>query len=426
MAGRILFLLKGYPRLSETFIAQEIKSLEEAGLSIDIVAMRRPTDDRVHPVHREIAAPVSYLPEYLHDEPWRVARSVASLLARPGFWRGFAALARDFRRDPTRNRLRRFGQAATLASEISADITRIHAHFIHTPASVARYASMMTGLPWSCSAHAKDIWTTPDWDLSEKLAEADWAVTCTRVGADHLTSLAPAAKPARLIYHGLDLHRFASVSSLVASRDGSDPAKPVQLLTVARAVEKKGLDILLQALAALPRDLSWTWTHIGGGALTGTLNQQAQTLGIADRCAFLGARDQTDVLQYYRRSDIFVLPCRVADDGDRDGLPNVLIEAASQGLPAISTPVSGVPELIEDGVDGLLTPADDVHALADALLRMIREPLLRQRLGKAALRKVHQNFDHHVAVKELRGLFAAPQTPDVDAAPAFERTRRNR
>ncbi|WP_342361700.1 glycosyltransferase family 4 protein [Terrarubrum flagellatum] len=421
MAGKILFLLKGYPRLSETFIAQEIRSLEQAGLDIDIVAMRRPTDDRVHPVHREIKAPVSYLPEYLHDDPWRVLRGLAKVALRPGFAVAFARFLRDLSRDFTRNRVRRFGQALVLAAEKPTGVERIHAHFIHTPASVARYASLIIGVSWSCSAHAKDIWTTSDWDLSDKLREADWTVTCTRAGRDRLASLSSSGS-VHLVYHGLDLERFPAGASPLLGRDGSSPDKPVRLLTVARAVEKKGLDVLLNALARLPAAAHWRWTHIGGGALTGALKQQAAQLGIADRCEFLGARDQQEVLARYRSSDIFVLPCRIADDGDRDGLPNVLIEAASQGLCAISTPVSGVPELIEDGVDGVLVPPDDVDALLNELQRLIADPALRQKLGKAALRKTHRQFDHRVGAAQLMALFAGSAPDEARSVePADER-----
>ncbi|HKS89706.1 MAG TPA: colanic acid biosynthesis glycosyltransferase WcaL, partial [Stellaceae bacterium] len=159
--SRVAFVLKGYPRLSETFIAQEILALERRGLAIDIVSLRHPTDRATHPVHGRIAAPVLYLPEYLKDEPrrvwasWRRARRLAGYRAARRQW-----LA-DLIRDPTPNRIRRFGQALVLAAEIGADVRHLHAHFLHTPASVTRYAALMRGLPWSVSAHAKDIWTIP-------------------------------------------------------------------------------------------------------------------------------------------------------------------------------------------------------------------------------------------------------------------------
>lgn len=406
MEGRIVVLLKGYPRLSETFIAQELRGLELAGRNLVLVSMRRPTDTRRHPVHDEIRAPVHYLPEYLHEAPLRVLRAALAGLLRPGFWPAAALLARDFRRDRTRNRLRRFGQALVLANEWPAGGGWLHVHFIHTPASVARYAAVLFGVPWSCSAHAKDIWTSPDWDIAEKLAAARGVVTCTRAGFDQLRSLA--ADPARvhLSYHGLDLNRFPHFSGRRAGGDGSDPQRPVTILSVGRAVEKKGYDVLLDALARLPSDLHWRFVHIGGGDLLEPLKEQAGRLGLADRIEWLGAMTQTDVLDAYRRADLFVLPCRVAGDGDRDGLPNVLVEASSQGLPCLSTTVSGVPELIEDGVDGLLVAPEAPDALAAALAHAISDPALRERLGAAADTKVRAAFDHQTSIRQLDVLFS--------------------
>jgi glycosyltransferase involved in cell wall biosynthesis len=399
----LLVLVKGYPRLSETFVAQELLSLEEAGFRLHIVAMRRPTDKAVHPVHERIAAPVDYLPEYLHDEPLRVLRSLFAARRLPGFRNALSLFWKDLRRDVTRNRIRRFGQAAVLAVEMPEQARQIYAHFIHTPGSVARYAAAMTGLPWSCSAHAKDIWTTPDWELREKLADADFAVTCTEAGLDRLASLAPTGK-VRLVHHGLDLARFRPLRVPPQNRDGADPSKPVRFLTVARAVEKKGLDVLVEALSRLPSDIAWTWTHIGGGE-TKTLKALASLRGIADRCRFLGSRAQAEVMAAYRDADVFALPCRIAADGDRDGLPNVLMEAGSQGLALVSTGVAGVGELIEDNATGLIVPSDDVAALARTLERLARAPEERHRLGRAASRKVFARFDHAKAIDGLIRLF---------------------
>jgi len=177
--GRVAVVLKGYPRLSEAFIAQEIAALERRGLECLIVSLRRPTDRRRHPVHAEIRAPLLYLPEYLYREPLRVLRAWRRLRRWPTYAPARALWLRDLRRDPTPNRLRRFGQALVLADELPRDVTQLHVHFLHTPASVTRYAALLRGLPWSGSAHAKDIWTTPDWEKREKLAACAWLVTCT-------------------------------------------------------------------------------------------------------------------------------------------------------------------------------------------------------------------------------------------------------
>jgi glycosyltransferase involved in cell wall biosynthesis len=415
----VVFILKGYPRLSETFIAQEIRALEARGLDIRIVSLRHPTDRTVHPVHREIRAPVSYLPEYLWHEPLRVLRGWRRARRLPGYGRARSAWLKDLWRDRTSNRGRRFGQALVLAAELPGDVTRLHAHFLHTPASVGRYASLMTGLPWSASAHAKDIWTTPDWEKREKLAETGWVVTCTAVGAQHLKALAARADAVTLLYHGLDFSRFPPAPGSRPARDGASAGDPVVLLSVGRAVEKKGYDDLVEALALLPRDLAWRFEHIGGGPLLPVLKSRAEALGIGGRIAWRGAQPQDVVLEAYRRADLFVLASRIAADGDRDGLPNVLMEAQSQGLAVIATKVSAIPELVQDGATGMLVEPGDRDALAAALQALIADPARRAGLGAAGERRVRAAFDMSAGIDEL-----ARRLHDVPAVPAFTPRRR--
>ncbi len=169
-------------------------------------------------MHDQIRAPVLYLPEYLKDAPRRVLAGWRAARRLPGYAAARRAWLADLARDPTPNRVRRFGQALVLAAELPPDIGHLHAHFLHTPASVARYAALMRGLDWSVSAHAKDIWTTPDWEKREKLASAEWAVTCTEAGRDHLAALAPSPDMVALAYHGLDFDRFPPPHR--ASRNG--------------------------------------------------------------------------------------------------------------------------------------------------------------------------------------------------------------
>lgn len=410
-SGAVVFVLKGYPRLSETFIAQEIRALELLGLDLRIWALRRPTDASVHPIHREIIASVDYLPEYLHDDPARVVRALFAFLLQGRFWAMLPAFLADLAREPSRNRLRRLGQALVLAHELPAGTARLHAHFLHTPASVVRYAAMLTGLPWSASAHAKDIWTTPDWDLRDKLAQAAWATTCTAAGAARLNALAPKHRPVHLIYHGLDLTRFQPLLAQRIAPDGADAAQPVRLLAVGRAVAKKGFDVLLDALSRLPAGLAWRLEHIGGGELLRPLQAQAERLGLADHITWRGALAQEDVLAAYRAADLFVLPCLVAEDGDRDGLPNVLMEAQSQGLACLSTLVSGVPELIIEGETGVMVAPQDAMALAQALEQLIRDPRRRSLLGRAAQARVQSAFDHRDGALRLARLFGIDRAP---------------
>jgi len=415
----VLFLLKGYPRLSETFIAQEIRALERRGLSIRIVALRRPTDRKTHPVVGEIRAPVSYLPEYLWREPWRVLGGWRRARRLPGYAAARRAWLADLRRDPTANRGRRFGQALVLAAELPASIGLIHAHFLHTPASVARYAALMTGRPWSASAHAKDIWTTPDWEKAEKIASCQWLATCTAVGAAALSRLA--AEPGKVILarHGLDLARFPAPENRRPSRDGSDLADPVMILSVGRAVEKKGFDDLLAALALLPSGLAWRLVHVGGGPLLKGLRRQAQSLGLEARIDWKGPQAQAAVLAELRAADLFVLASRTARDGDRDGLPNVLMEAGSQGLPLLATRAGAIAELIVDGETGLLVPPRDPAAMAAAIARLVHDPALRQRLGGAGLARVRRDFAMAEGIETLSrqfGLASAGEPASLKAA----------
>ena len=418
MKHSIAVVLKCYPRLSETFIAQEIHALESAGFDLTLISLRHPTDKKTHPVNDEIRAPVVYLPEYLYQEPRRVFRAWRKARKLPGYRKARNQWLADLRRDFTANRGRRFGQALVLAAEFPENAGWIYSHFIHTPSSVARYAAEMRGLRWCASAHAKDIWTSPDWELSEKLGSAEWTVTCTAGGAGHLKALAAEPEKVNLVYHGLDLSRFPRFAGRASARDGSDKADPVRLLTVGRAVAKKGLDTLVEALALLPDDLSWHWTHIGGGELHQALKAEVKRLGLDERVTLLGSREQTEILTAYRSSDLFVLPCRIAPNGDRDGLPNVLVEAESQGLACVSTPVSGITELLTDDVNGLLVPPDDARALAGAMTRAIRDPALRERLGSAGAERVHTEFDHRATIGRLVSLF---DSMDVDPVTGHEK-----
>ncbi len=409
---RIAFVVKGYPRLSETFIAQEILTLQQHGLPIIIFSLRRPTDRLVHDMHRQITTPPVYLPEYLYREPLRVLRGWWKSRRLPGYAAARAQWLRDLSRDLTANRGRRFGQALVLAAEMGPEFTRLHAHFIHTPGSVARYAAALRGLPWSFSAHAKDIWTTPDWELGEKITSSDWGTVCTNAGATRLRSLMKPDQMHKLFlnYHGLDISRFP-LPPVRAARDGSDADAPVVIISVGRAVLKKGYDDLLQALAALPRNLHWRFVHIGDGPMLNELRKLAAELGLAGKIEWRGAQAQNSVIEALRTADVFALACRISPDGDRDGLPNVLLEAQSQGLACVTTNVSAIPEFIIDGETGLLVPPRDFNALAFALAELIGNPDRRARMGTAGRLRLETQFDLQHCIGALEQQFRG-HSPD--------------
>ena len=298
------------------------------------------------------------------------------------------------------------GRLAFWRASCRRGIDRLHAHFLHTPASVARYAATLLGLPWSGSAHAKDIWTTPAWDIQEKLASLDWLVTCTQTGADFLQSLAPDPATVSLVHHGLDFSRFTAPNPHDAT-----PGKTRTILSVGRAVTKKGYADCLEALASLPPHLEWRFRHIGGGPLLGALRDHARRLGLEHRIEWLGAQPQEVVLSQMRRADIFVLPCKQAPDGDRDGLPNVLMEAQSQRVAVVSTRMSGIPELILDGETGLLVTPGDTNALSGALRTLLEDPALRVRLAQAGFDRVRSRFSMKDGIDSLSNNFGLHSRP---------------
>ena len=417
MTGRTAIIVKGYPRLSETFIAQEIRGLEERGLDIEIVSLRHPTDKHTHPVHAEITAPVRYMPEYLYQEPWRVWRAWRGVRKQPAYRDVRRTWLRDLFRDRTPNRIRRFGQALVLAHELAPDIDHIHVHFLHTPASVGRYAAALTGRSWTASAHAKDIWTTPEWEKREKLSDANWLVTCSAYARDHLAALDFSGEKVELVYHGLDGDRFPTSPDRKPLRDGTDAEDPLRILCVGRAVEKKGHDILLDALARLPSAINWRLWHIGGGELRDKLKTQAERLGISDRVVWFGALPQGEVRDRYRKADLFVLASRIGNDGDRDGLPNVLMEAQSQGLACVATNVSAIHELIIDGETGVLVPPEDPEAIATAIRELSANAQRRLFLGKSGEARVRSVFSFTAGVDRLaEKLGAADAASGRDAA----------
>jgi glycosyltransferase involved in cell wall biosynthesis len=422
---RLAVIMKGYPRLSETFIAQELLGLERRGFAIDIWALRRPTDSALNAQNREVKATPRYLPEYLYQEPLRVMQGLVHAMKLAGWWRMLRVFLRDLRRDLTANRIRRLGQACVLARELDPSIRHLHVHYLHTPCSVVRYAALLTGRSFSFSAHAKDIWTTPEWERREKIADAEWGVTCTRQGFDELSRVARPQDQARLalVYHGVDPARMPKAPDARPARDGSDPKDPVHLLSIGRLVGKKGFDTLLSALASLPASLAWRATIIGTGELKAKLRRRTEELGLAGRIRFAGAVAQDQVVAALRAADLFVLACREGEKGDRDGLPNVILEAASQGLAILSTHFAAVPEFVGNGKEGLLVPPEDAQAFGLALAALIRDPARRAGLGRAAAEKYATAFSFAAGLATIAERLEA-SLATAERGPPYETARR--
>lgn len=406
MPAKVGFILKGYPRLSETFIAQEMRLLESRGLELEIYSLRGPREKERHPVHREIRAGVTYLPEYLSLRD--VLPNLRAFRAFPrGYSRAFAhALVKSVRRRK-KSPLKRLFQAGWLIDRKGlgrpGGVGHLHSHFLHTPTELALYASRITGLTYSISAHAKDIYTSSAEEVRERVENARFLMTCTKFNFEKIREIVGPAHADKVneVYHGVNLEAFRP------SGEGPRALPARRLLTVARLVEKKGYDDVFRALKLLKdQGLSLPYDIFGAGELRKPLEALATELGIAAQVKFHGAVTQPQVLEAYRAGGVFVLASFETANGDRDGIPNSMAEAMSMELPVVATKVSGIPELVEDNVTGLLVNPRDPAALAAAIRRVLEEPGLGARLGRAARGKVAEVFDAHRCIDTCAHLLA--------------------
>jgi glycosyltransferase involved in cell wall biosynthesis len=399
-------VLKGYPRISETFISNEILLLERLGFAVHIFSMRRGRESFTHESVARIRAGVEYLPEtFLRHAHRLVYHNLCLALRRPRrYAAGLAVASRRFRRSRNPATLRHFLQAGYLVHRClpGRGVAHLHAHFAHSPASVALYASALSGLPFSFTAHAKDIYTSRPDQLREKIARARFVVTCTEYNRRHLLKLAGSLPtPIHRSYHGIDTQLFDN-----GGRFRSAAAPPYRVLTVARLIQKKGIPTVLRAVKLLhERGVKLTYTLIGDGQDRGQILGCAGELGLDSVFRWLGAQPHQVVLEHYRRADLFVLGCEVAEDGDRDGVPNVLFESMAMGVPVVATDVSAIPELVESSRTGLLVPPREPEALAAAMLTMLTDSELRRRVIPAARSRVLRDFDHRALGLRLAEIY---------------------
>jgi glycosyltransferase involved in cell wall biosynthesis len=399
-------ILKGYPRISETFISNEILLLERLGFAVHIFSMRPGREGFTHRSVSEIRARVDYLPEtFLRNAHRLIFHNLCLAIRRPRrYAAGLELACRRFRRTRNPATLRHLLQAGTLVNHFlpGTGVVHLHAHFAHSPSSVALFASELSGLPFSFTAHAKDIYTSDPAQLREKIALARFVVTCTEYNRRYLLDLAGGARtPIHRIYHGIDTRLFGGDGDVNPA-----PNPPFRLLTVARLIAKKGIPTILQALKILQeRGIALEHTLIGDGPDRDRIVTLIARLGLSGVCRWIGSRPHDVVLAHYRRADLFVLGCEVAADGDRDGIPNVLFESMAMGVPVVTTAVSAIPELVESGETGLLVPPGDPEALAEAMLTMLRDAGLRRRVIPAARERVLHDFDNRALVGRLAEIY---------------------
>jgi len=380
----LVVLVNGFPRLSETFVLQELLELERRGLRLHVIALRRPAEVVRQDALSELQATVEYLPEspaQYERLRVRLAHTALLLQRRLGYLHGLAdALASpEFSRSLG-------ARSALLAHRIvRLGSPPLYIHFAHKPATIGRFASLLAGVPYALSAHAKDIWLTPDDELARKVRDAEVVLTCTEEGRAQLAALADGRTPVRLAYHGVELKESSFSTEL---------GEPPRVLAVGRLVEKKGHETLLLAAALLrDRGLEFTVRLAGEGPEWPRLQRLVHELRLGDRVVFLGPLTESEVQQEYERADVFALPCRKLANGDQDGLPNVILEAMAHGLPVLSTRLGGIMEAIVDGESGLLADQDDASVLAEHLGRLLEDPELRQLLGQGGQKRVAERFE---------------------------------
>ena len=388
-APRVGYVLKTYPRFSETFIVNEILAHERAGAELEICSLRPPTGGRFHPDIGEVRAPVAYVPAggLKAETLWAAARrhpaGLPALLADPD-----AEAPGD-------------AHQAIAVAEWAAErgIEHLHAHFASAAAQVTRLAARLADVPYSFTAHAKDIFHADvDRDrLARRIADAHAVITVSDFNVRHLNDVAPeAAGHVHRVYNGLDLRRFPYASP---------GARPRTVVAVGRLVEKKGFADLVDALALLAREGRTVPCRIAGeGPLAGELGARISARGLDGSVTLTGPLTQAEIRALVQSSAVLAAPCVVGEDGNRDGLPTVLLEALALGTPAVATPVTGIPELVRHEETGLLVGERDPAALAAALARLLDDRDLADRLARAGRELIEAEFDADETAARIRAI----------------------
>ena len=401
---RIGYVVKRYPRYSETFIVNEILAHEAAGLDVTIFALRPPLDTHFQELLAKVRAPVYYLLDSGKSADfWRELSWAQTAL--PGF--------DDAVRSAQDDEAATVYQAIQLARQARAlGLDHLHAHFATSAASVARLAARFARMSWSFTAHAKDIFhesVVPE-DLVRKLTDADAVITVSDYNRAYLRETYGAL--VHRLYNGLDLTRFTFRPS---------PAKAPHIVAVGRLVEKKGFADLIDACALLQHEgCDFTCEIIGSGEEADVLRTQIERLGVGDVVRLEGPRPQAEVIERVASAAVFAAPCVVGRDGNRDGLPTVLLEAMALGTPCVSTAVTGIPEVIRDDETGVIVPQHDPAALAVALGRLLADASRRVRLARAARGLIEAEFDIARNTARQRALFQACRATGEGAVVALQ------
>lgn len=336
----VVVVLSGFPRRSETFALGELAGLAERG-ALQAVFAVKPGDG--YPPHADAARLLPWVTQLAPGDPEAQAGHLVAALSgrRPGV---------------------------------------IHGYFAHRPALVAQLAAQSLGVPFSFSAHAKDVRKVDPEALTARAQQAAAVITCNSDTHDVLTGLGASA---HLVPHGVDLQRFTPSAARFTP--------PLRLLAVGRLVRKKGFHVLLRALTHLRAP--WTLRLVGDGPERDGLQRQALELDLVSRVEWYGPVSHDVLPSLYRDADVVVVPSVVDEEGDRDGLPNVLLEALASARPVVATRVGAIATAIEEGRTGWLVDPDDPLGLAGCLNRVATAPHLGEAVAARGRALVEAQFD---------------------------------
>lgn len=396
---RIAYLTSRFPHLTETFILSEISTLKELGCDVQVFSLRPPivADGLIHADAQPLVSETTYSPYLLSENLWDAHRHFAGR-APKRYFQTILELTRHNMPNPfaLAKAWLIFPKAVYFAKVCEEHaVQHLHASFSSIPAATAWIMSRLTGLPYSFAARAVDIFgATPllqNTMLGEKLRAASFVVTIHDYGLRYLLEKYGRhyADKISIIHSSIDTKKFHP-----QSRDGEPGRRQVRILAVGRLIEKKGFPYLVQACKLLAeKGYRLQCDIVGEGPEESTLSTLIDQGGLQDIVSLRGPMIQEGLIDLYHDADIFVAPSVVARNGDRDGIPVVLMEALAVEKPVVSTRVSGIPELVVDSETGLLVNERDPVSLADAIERLILDPGLRASLGKRGRRRVLEQFE---------------------------------
>jgi len=400
---RIGYVLRKFPVLSETFILNEMLALEARGARLHVFSLDRPNDPRFHEDLPKLKARVAYIPDVFESKRLLEHGSRLRKSSRKGYFKALRYVIR--RSSPTL--VWRFLQSCYVANEARRlGLDHLHAHFATRPASVAFLASKISGIPYSFTAHAIDIFKShlDPRALVRKIEEARFVVTVSEFNKAHLEERTPVAKGKVFrIYNGIPLARFVP--------NGVFAEAPFTILCVARLVEKKGIPVLIEACKILrDQGAAFRCWIVGKGRTRPQLEELIARWSLGSHVRLLGPLTQGEVLKRYRSAHLYALPCIIGSDGNRDGLPVSIVEALACGIPVLTTPVTGIPEVVRDRVNGILVRPGDADSLARAIIELMSDRALYETLRANARPSVEASFDLTRTAEALHGLFEESPT----------------